>query len=196
MIDKLLIGSGNPVKISLYQAYFNDLPIQLVRAKDLGLTEEPEEAAGTLEENAILKAKYYFEKTGLPTLADDAGFEIAALNNFPGVHSKRFAGPDASDEEIIAQIMEKMKDLKGDERKARMRVVVALTLDGKDVHTGTGQISGHVPEAPYEKRTPHMPYRSLLFVDSLNKWFDDILGEDRIGYRDKAVNELKKYLTN
>lgn len=196
MIETLLIGSGNPTKIGIYKDYFSDLPVKLVSTKDLSLTEEPEEDRATLEENAILKAKFYFERSGLPTLADDAGFEIPALNNFPGVYSRRFAGPEATDNQIIDAIIEKMKDLKGDERKARMRVAVAFTLDGKQVHVGTGEITGHVPEVPYEKRTAHMPYRSLLFVDSVNKWFDDLLGEDGIGYRKKAVEELKKYLTN
>ncbi len=196
MIRKLLIGTGNPSKVEHYKQYFSDMPLELVSAHDLGITEQPEETGQTLEENAILKAKYYSKKSGLPTLADDAGFEIPALGNFPGLLSRRFAGHEMTDEEVIAGILERMKDLKGHERRAHMRVVCALALDPKHVYTASGVIEGRVPEAPYEKRQPHFPYRSLLFVDKLNVWFDEMAGEleDKIGYRKAALEQLKQYL--
>jgi inosine/xanthosine triphosphate pyrophosphatase family protein len=87
-----------------------------------------------------------------------------------------------------------MKDLEGDDRKARMRVACALRLNKDHEYIATGSLEGHVPKEPYEKRHSKMPYRSLLFVDSLNKWFEDITKEDPVGYRKAAVEELKKYL--
>lgn len=194
MVTKLLLGTGNKTKLDIYKDYLKDLPLEIVTPQDLGILDEPEETGQTLEENAILKARYYHERSGLPTLADDAGFEIPALNNFPGVYSRRFAGSNASDEDRVNAIIEKMADLKGDERKAQMSVVCALALDANRIYTASGKIEGHVPEIPFEKRTPHMPYRSLLFVDSLNQWFDDAMSENSISYRKSAVMELKKYL--
>lgn len=194
MITKLLLGTGNSAKLGLYEEFFKGTGIELVTAKDLGITEEPEENGETLEDNALIKAKYYFEKTGIPTLADDAGFEIYSLNNFPGVKSRRFAGRDLTDQEVIDAILEKMKDLEGDDRKARMRVACALVLGKDQVYVASGSLEGHVPKEAYEKRHPKMPYRSLLFVDSLNKWFEDITKDDPVGYRKAAVEEIKKYL--
>ncbi len=197
MISKLLLGTGNSSKPPFYRKYFADLPIEIISAADLGIAEEPEESGETLEDNAILKAKYYFEKSGgLPTLADDSGFEIPALNNFPGVKSRRFAGHEMADEEIISAILEEMKDLKGEQRAARMRISCALMLSPSEIHVANGSVEGHVPEVPYEKRHKLFPYRSLLFVDSIGKWFHDLLSEDEdwVGYRKQAVNELKKYL--
>ncbi len=197
MIAKLLIGTGNPSKLKHYQRYFADILIELIMPRDLGIAEQPRETGQTLEDNAVLKAKYYAERSGLPTLADDAGFEIPALNNFPGVMARRFAGHNMTDEEVISGILDRMKHLKGDERRARMRVVCALALAPNRIFTASGVIEGHVPEAPYEKREPHLPYRSLLFVDKLNVWFDELTAdglEDKVGYRKAAVEQLKKFL--
>ncbi len=196
MITKLLIGTGNPMKFANYKKYFVNSGIELISTKDLGITEEPQETGTTMEANAILKAKYYNEKSGMPTLADDAGFEIPALNNFPGVNSKRFAGHEMTDDEIINGILEKMKELKGDQRKATMKLSLALALDQDHVYTANGSLSGHVPEQPNEKRFDRFPYRSLLFVDALNKWSIDMTPEEseKLGYRGAAVTQLKKYL--
>jgi XTP/dITP diphosphohydrolase len=197
MIAKLLVGSANPTKSVHYKKYFADMPIKIISAADLGITDEPEETGETFEDNAILKAKYYFEKSGgLPTLADDAGFEIPALNNFPGVKSRRFAGHEMGDEEIIAAILEAMKDLKGEARKARMRISCALMLSPVQIHVASASTEGHVPETPSPKREPHFPYRSLLFVDSVNAWLGDIGPENKdiMDHRGVAVAELKKYL--
>ena len=196
MISKLLIGSSNPTKISHYQKYFSDLPLTLVSPRELGLAGEPEETGETIEQNAMIKADYYFQHSGLPTLADDAGFSIPALGGFPGVRSKRFAGRGMADEEIIAGILERMKDLQAGRRRASMDLVVALRLSPTEAHTATARIEGHVPEQPFGKRMARFPYRSLLFVDSLGKWFYDIDSEDEdvLGYRAAAIKQLKQYL--
>lgn len=196
MITKILVGTGNPSKLKHYQKYFQDSAIKLVSAKEMGILEEPEENGTTMEENAIMKAKHYCEKSGLPTIADDAGFEIPALGNFPGVNSRRFAGHDMTDDEIINGILDRMKGLKGEQRRASMKIVCALALSPGQVYTASGAIEGHVPEISYEKREEHFPYRSLLFVDKLNVWFGDVAGglEDQIDHRKAAVEKLKKYL--
>src|SRR6478672_7296500 len=111
MIKKLLLGTANPSKALMYKEFFKGMPVKIFTPKEVGIAEEPEETGKTFEENAVLKANYYFEKSGLPTLADDAGLEIPALDNFPGVKSRRFAGREMSEEEVIKAILEKMKNL-------------------------------------------------------------------------------------
>jgi XTP/dITP diphosphohydrolase len=195
VIQKLLIGSGNNQKVEHYRRFLGDVPFQIVDLPDFNIP-EPEESGKTFEENALIKVNYYFEKTGLPVLADDGGLEIPALGNFPGTQAHRFAGHDMSDEEVIAGIIEKMKDLKGSQRKARFRVVLALRLGKDEIYTASGTIEGTIPEKPLEKRMPHFPYRSLLYVDSLGKWFFDVTEEEenRLGYRRAAVEKLKPLL--
>ncbi|MEK9180749.1 MAG: non-canonical purine NTP pyrophosphatase [Patescibacteria group bacterium] len=195
MIEKLLLGTGNPKKVEHYKEFLRDFKGEIFSVKDLAIL-EPVEDAATLEENAVAKAKYYFQKAGFPALADDGGFEIPALNNFPGVKSKRFAGKDLTDQETIEEILKRMRGLVGEQRKARFRVVVALAQSPYVVHTASGVIEGVVPEKPYEKIMPHFPYRSLLFVTAMNKWFYEVTEEEeeRLGYRKAAVERLKKFL--
>jgi non-canonical purine NTP pyrophosphatase (RdgB/HAM1 family) len=194
-ITKLLLGTGNPTKIEYYKRYLSDLPLELVTTKELNLN-EPEETGNTIEENAWLKAKHYFKESGLPTLADDAGFEIPALNNFPGTHTHRFAGYDMSDKEVIEGIIDKMEGLKDDERKGQFKVALALALSENEIITSVGSAAGIVPEKPYDKVMPHFPYRSLLFIPQFNKWFYDLTDEEeeRLGYRAAAVKKIKKQL--
>ena len=93
-MKKLLIATTNPGKLSEINRFLGDLPVELVGLKDAGITDAVEETGSTFEENAILKAKYYCKKSGLPTLADDGGFEIDALDGQPGVKSHRWIHRD------------------------------------------------------------------------------------------------------
>lgn len=195
-VSKLLLGTGNQKKIEFYKRFLGDLNLEFATPKDLGIP-EPEETGKTLDENAKMKAEYYCKTANLPVLADDGGFEIPALNNFPGVHSNRFLGTERlTDEQIINGIIEKMHGLEGNDRQARYKVALALALPSGEMYTASGQIDGTVPVKPFTRRMPHFPYRSLLYVTELNKEFMDITDEDeeKIGYRKAAVEQLKKYL--
>lgn len=193
---ELLIGSGNPQKIKHYSAHLRDIPYKLLTPLMLGITEFAPETGKTLEENALSKAKFYFAKTGLPTLSEDAGFEIPALGNFPGVLSKRFLGNEMTDEKIIAGILQRMVKLEKEKRKARMRIAIVLLTSPNIYHTATASIEGVVPKQPFDKIISSFPYRSLLYVTALNKWFYDVThkDEEKLGYRTKAIIKLKKYL--
>ncbi len=195
---ELFIGTTNPSKLDHYRKFLAGSGIKILTPTDLHISEQPEETGETVEENAALKARFYFKRTHIPTLADDAGFEIPALGNWPGTHAHRINGHAASDQEIIDTIIGRMGDLKGGGRKARMHVVLALALSQHDIKTAGGEISGMVPEMPYDKLMPHFPYRSLLFITSLNKWFYDLTEdeESRIGYRRAALENIKRFLSS
>ncbi len=89
--NQLLIATNNPHKVQEIQAILGDLPIKLLSAADLGLNLSVVEDGSTYFENALKKARAFFEATGLPTLADDSGLEVALLDSLPGIHSHRFA---------------------------------------------------------------------------------------------------------
>src|SRR3990167_2972654 len=109
-MNKLLIGTGNQSKVESYKKFLKNFDLEVISAKDLNI-QTPEEKGKTFEEEAVNKAKYYFEQSGgIPTLVDDGGMEIEALNGDPGVRSKRWVGREMSDEEIIAEVMKRMKD--------------------------------------------------------------------------------------
>src|SRR5205823_12735283 len=122
-------------------------PIEIISAADFDV-EQPEETGATLEENALIKAREYFAATGLPTIADDGGFEIEALEGKPGIYGKRWVNgtEDVTDEEIIAHTLKQVEGLPAEKRVARMTLVLAyIDLEGRE-YVVTSAIEGCVAE--------------------------------------------------
>jgi XTP/dITP diphosphohydrolase len=105
--------------------------VELVSPDDVGIEGEPDETGSTFETNARLKARYYAARSGLPTLADDSGIEVEALGGLPGVHTRRYAGPTASDEQNNARLLDELGGLPPERRGARYVCVLALALPGE-----------------------------------------------------------------
>ncbi len=198
--NTLLIATTNPGKLTEIKRFLGDLPVELVGLKDVGIIDVVEETGKTFEENAILKAKYYCQKSGLPTLADDGGFEIDALNGQPGVKSHRWIHGDRedTDEELIAYTLEKMRGLPRAKRGAQLRLVLALVFPDGNVTTVEEQTRGIVAEKPSEHRTLGFPYRSLLFLPEIGKYYDhDLLTPEEtetFNHRKRALDRLKPIL--
>ena len=199
---RLLIATTNPGKLDEIRRFLSDLPIELVSLQDAGITEVVEETGKTFEENAILKAKFYAQKSGLATLADDGGFEIDALGGEPGVKSHRWvhSDRDSTDEELIAHTMARLKDVPEGKRGAQLRLVLALVLPDGKVYTSDASVRGIIPLTPTNKITPGFPYRSLLFLPEINKYYnhDELTSDetDRYNHRKKALDKLKPILQN
>jgi XTP/dITP diphosphohydrolase len=102
--------------------------VELVSPDDLGIDGEPEETGETFETNARIKARYYAARSGLPTLADDSGLEVDALDGGPGVRTRRYAGPDATDEANNAKLLRELAGVAPVRRGARYVCVLALAL--------------------------------------------------------------------
>ena len=87
----LLVASNNQHKIKEYQEMFLGYDVKVHYPKELGINVNPDENGTTYEENSLIKAKALAEFTKMPVIADDSGLNVVALNNFPGIHSSRFA---------------------------------------------------------------------------------------------------------
>ena len=105
--------------------------VELLSPDDLGIDGEPDETGLTFETNARIKARYYAARSGLPTLADDSGLEVDALNGGPGVYTRRYSGPDATDASNNAKLLQELSGLPADQRGARYVCVLALALPGE-----------------------------------------------------------------
>lgn len=201
-MKKLLIATTNPGKFAEIFRFLGGLPIKLVSLKDVGISDVVEETGSTFEENAIIKAKYYMQKSGLPTLADDGGFEIDALGGEPGVKSHRWIHGDRedTDEELIQYTLEKLKNIPLARRGAQLRLVLALALSKGRVITAEESTRGVVAEQASEHRTSGFPYRSLLFLSEIGKYYDhDLLTPEeteRFNHRKRALDRLKPILRN
>ena len=199
---KLLIATTNQGKLKEIQRFLSDVNIELVSLKDLSIKDVVEETGKTFEENAILKAKFYSEKSGLPTLADDGGFEIDELGGEPGVYSHRWVDPtrESSDEELNTYTIERMKHLPEGKRGAQLRLVLALMLPDGTIKTAEDSVHGIVPIHPTGKLSPGFPFRSLLFLPEINKYYnhDELteLENEKYNHRKKHWNNLNHILRN
>ncbi len=117
--------------------------VEIVRGLDWPEVPETEE---TLEGNALLKARAVAVATGLPALSDDTGLEVDALDGEPGVHTSRFAGPDATYGENVAKLLEVLDGV--EDRSARFRTVVALVVPGGGEVVAEGVLEGAIAAAP------------------------------------------------
>src|SRR5690606_30144021 len=102
------------------------LGCEIVTLSELGVAHDVDEDGVTFEENAIKKVEEYYKITGLPTINDDGGLEVDALNGEPGIHSRRWLGYRMTDEELIIELMKRLRDVPQEERTARFRAVVAF----------------------------------------------------------------------
>jgi len=129
--------------------------VELVSPDDVGIEGEPDETGTTFETNARIKARWYAARSGLPTLADDSGLEVDALDGRPGVYSRRYAGPDATDAGNNDRLLLELGSLPADRRGARYVCVLALALPrdagprgGLRVLTRRGTCRGRIATGP------------------------------------------------
>ncbi|HXG40426.1 MAG TPA: non-canonical purine NTP pyrophosphatase, partial [Candidatus Limnocylindrales bacterium] len=152
---RILVATRSPHKLRELRQLLRPARAELVSLAELGLTDDPVEDRTTFEGNAALKARYYARRTGLPTLADDSGLEVEALGGAPGVRTRRFAGPDPTDEENNRRLLELLGDRPPEERRARYVAVLALALPhgtsprgGIPVRLARGTFRGRIAVAP------------------------------------------------
>jgi XTP/dITP diphosphohydrolase len=195
---RLLIATTNPAKLAEYRLLLRDLELDLVSLTDLGITESPEESGATFEENALIKAGFYFERARTATLADDGGLEIDALGGEPGVRSHRWlnSGGDNSDEALVNEVMRRMKDVPVGQRSARLRAATALIYDdGARVHQRVAEaaIEGVIAERPYPILRAGFPYRAVLFMPERNRFVGELGDEEeaKISQRRIALAKLR-----
>ena len=139
---------GGPARVTAAPSLGNLLQVELLSLDDLGIADEVEETGATFEANARLKARAYARLSGMTTLADDSGIEVDALGGRPGVHTRRYAGPDATDEQNNAKLLEELAGKPPEEREARYRCVLVLVEDGEIVETTEGEFEGRIADAP------------------------------------------------
>ena len=140
-IPRLVVASKNPDKIIEIESVLvrEGLVDEIVRG--LSWPDVPE-TEGTLEGNALLKARAVAAATGLPALADDTGLEVAALGGDPGVHTARFAGPEASYQDNVEKMLAVLDGV--EDRRATFRSVVAVVWPGGAEVTAEGRLDGAI----------------------------------------------------
>lgn len=159
--------------------------------KEIGCNDDIAETAETFEGNALIKARYIHDKYGYDCFADDSGLEIDALGGVPGVYSARYAGEAHDSEKNMAKVLKQLQGIEN--RVARFRTVIALTLDGKE-HLFEGEIAGRIIE---ERRgAGGFGYDPIFIPDGETRTFAEMddAQKNGISHRARAVKKLVAFL--
>jgi XTP/dITP diphosphohydrolase len=150
-VRTLLVATGSAHKLAELQRLFRGLPLTLRTLSDLNIVQEAPESGATFEENALQKAHFYAAASGEWTLADDSGLEVDALDAAPGVYTRRYAGPEATDQQNYEKLLRELRGVPRDARTARFVCCMALVDPapcGRAPRTFRGERRGHITEAP------------------------------------------------
>lgn len=194
-MQKLLIATTNKGKILELGEFLKDLPVKLVSLKNVDITQDVEEDGTTYEENSAKKALFYAKLSGLPSISDDGGLEISALNGEPGLKSRRWLGYEGTDEELMVHMQKVADNLPEDNRNAKFVTVVTFALPTGEVWNIRGEVDGIIAKEPLPKLLHGYPYRSFFYLPKLQKFYheSELTPEETKEYnhRWKAINQLK-----
>jgi XTP/dITP diphosphohydrolase len=192
MSRTLLIGTGNPGKLREIQKILGDIPFVLRAAAEVAA---PAEDGDSYAANAIAKAQYYANTTGLWVLADDSGLEVEALGGAPGLYSARYAGADASDAGRRALLMAELAKGHHQNRRARFVCVVAIAAPDQEVlQVAEGVCEGAI--ALSARGTGGFGYDPLFVPDGYELTFAELpeVVKNRISHRGRALAKAKEFL--
>ena len=189
---KIVVASGNKAKLReiarIFQGY------EILSMQEAGFTDDIEENGSTFEENALIKARAVSRALGVNALADDSGICVEALGGAPGVHSARFCGRHGDDAANNALLLEKLKDVPQDRRRAYFESCVALCFaDGREI-TASGRTYGRILEKA--EGEGGFGYDPLFYSDELGMSFGLASAEQKnaVSHRGKALAALAEKL--
>lgn len=192
-MDTIVLASRNQHKIKELRSTLVPLGITLKSTYDFSRLEEVVEDRETLEGNALKKARYVFEETGLPSLADDTGLEVDALNGRPGVYSARYAGASATAQQNVDKLLQEMSVVANPNRRAQFRTIVAL-VSGEGVQTFEGVCHGRI--LTEERGSGGFGYDPVFVPEGYKKTFAELesVVKNKISHRGKAIAQFVTWL--
>ncbi len=189
-MPQLLLCTGNPGKLAELRAM---LPhhLELLGLRDAGLPTDLPETGNTFAANALEKARFAHERTGLPCIADDSGLEVDALGGAPGVDSAFYAGPQKDDKANVAKLLHELQGVK--DRRARFRTVIAL-VGQEGEHLFEGEVRGTITRE--ERGTNGFGYDPVFLPEMSDLTFAelDAVRKNAISHRGHAVWKLVRFL--
>lgn len=192
---KILIGTKNRGKIIEIAEALSGLSVECIDPKSIGIEEDPEETGSTFSENALQKARFYHERSGLPTLADDSGIIVEALEKELGIHTRRWgAGPKASDEEWITYFLERMQNEKN--KRARFVCLLAYIDEAGKEHLFEGTCDGVITETLEADYLPGLPISACFKPYGFNCVYSAMKVEQKnsTSHRGRAVQAFRDFL--
>lgn len=189
---KLAIATNNPHKLQEIKAVLGNQFEELLSLEELGIDTDVEETGTTLEENALLKARTIEAICHIPTLADDTGLMVDALNGNPGVYSARYAGEEHNDANNRALLLKNLQNVKN--RKAHFETVIAIVYPNGDFITSKGRVEGEILQE--ERGNEGFGYDSLFYSYELKKTFAEASQTEKnsVSHRGRALRAMVQKL--
>jgi XTP/dITP diphosphohydrolase len=194
----LIFATHNTGKLTEMRQLLEGLDVKVLSAQEAGVMDDVVEDAETFEGNALKKARFVAEKTGEWSVADDSGVCIDALDGRPGVHTARWAGPDAGDDGLVRHTLEQMEGVPEGKRGAQFRTVAALVSpDGKE-WVFEGFVAGQITKETHGTNRPKLPYDLIFQPDGENRTFAQMTDVEKnsLSHRGMAFGKFKEFLDN
>ena len=193
-MNKVIIATHNQDKYREINLLFSSMSLDIINLNSFPNIGEIPEDGLTLEENALIKARTVFSITGIPSIADDTGLEVDALNGAPGVYTARFAGEGCSYSDNIKKIIKDMESIPFDKRGAVFRTVMVYKSSNLEL-IAEGFVKGYISEKI--KGVDGFGYDPVFYVQEKEKTFAEMsaLEKNKISHRARAIIALKKKLS-
>lgn len=192
---QIVLATANKGKAKEFTSFFNRYNINAISLFDLEKSIPAiEETGSDFKENAALKSEQVALILNEPTIADDSGLVIDALDGAPGIFSARYAGKGSTDEANMKKVIEQMKDIPQKKRTARFVCVLAISIPGKQTVLHSGYCEGTI--AFSQVGTNGFGYDPIFIPKRKTKTMAELCSEEKnkISHRGQAFKQLAKWL--
>lgn len=193
-MKEAIIATHNPGKVKEFKEILEPRGYDVKSLAEIGFTEEIEETGHTFEENAILKAEAVAKVVNKMVIADDSGLSIDNLGGRPGVYSARYAGEQKDDQANIEKVLSELKGIEKEQRTARFRCALAVSIPGEETKTVEGHVEGYIAEEP--RGEYGFGYDPIFIVKDKDKTMAELTSDEKnkISHRADALKKLSKLL--
>lgn len=184
----IVLATGNQGKLKEFQELLKDFPVDLKSLNDFGPIPPVVEDGKTFDDNAYKKACFTAKVLGIPAISDDSGLVVEALNNAPGVHSARYGGVNATDQDNIKKLLTKLEGETN--RKAAFECVISIAVPSGAALTYEGRCEGEISNSPTGEGG--FGYDPVFYSPELGKTFAeaDLNEKNKVSHRGKALAEM------
>lgn len=189
---EIILATNNKNKVKEISEKLKQFNIKVISQEEAGCDIEVEETSNTFKGNAELKAEAIYKILGKPVIAEDSGLEIDALNGEPGVYSKRYAGPNATDEDRINKVLDLMQDIEDEKRTARFKCVICYIDGNSEKHFFEGICEGKIIKEPIGENG--FGYDPIFQYDTRTTAQMSSEEKNKISHRGRAIDKLVKYI--
>ncbi|WP_336153910.1 XTP/dITP diphosphatase [Bacillus sp. 204(2023)] len=194
IMKEAIIATHNPGKVKEFKEILEPRGYDVKSLAEIGFAEEIEETGHTFEENAILKAEAVSKAVNKMVIADDSGLSIDNLGGRPGVYSARYAGEQKDDQANIEKVLSELKGIEKEQRTARFRCALAVSIPGEETKTVEGHVEGYIAEEP--RGEYGFGYDPIFIVKDKDKTMAELTSDEKnkISHRADALKKLSKLL--